>query len=93
MALDLGDEQIVGIETCQLDHHAGDGVRLAEQGCAQRGAETFTDRDAGEQAQIFRLKAHQHFTFEIVGKPDRIANLYPVKARHLFGFEINRKQL
>ncbi|MNP25731.1 hypothetical protein D3C76_1185530 [compost metagenome] len=31
VALDLGNEQVVAIEPRQLGHHAGDGVRLADQ--------------------------------------------------------------
>ncbi|MNJ29117.1 hypothetical protein D3C77_236750 [compost metagenome] len=93
MALDLGDEQVVAVQAGQLGEHPGDGMGLAQQGCAQRGAKAFADRHPGQQAQVVRRQAHQHFTLEVTGKGTGIAHLDPVEATALLGLQVHGKQL
>ncbi|MDT4826579.1 hypothetical protein FQZ97_598940 [compost metagenome] len=93
MAFDLGDEQVAAVQPCQAVEHLRQGVRLAEQGGAQRGAEAVADGGVQQQGEIVRRQVGQHLLLEIVGEGTGIAHLHVRIAAALPGLQVDGEQL
>ncbi|MNX90274.1 hypothetical protein D3C86_1223170 [compost metagenome] len=93
VAADLADEEVLRIQVRKARGHARHGLRLPEQRGAQRRAETVAGRHAGEQVEVFRRQAHQHFALEIACEGLRVAHLDRRETAAMLGLEIDREQL
>ncbi|MNL02476.1 hypothetical protein D3C87_1229850 [compost metagenome] len=73
--LDRHDEQVLALQPREQRRRGGVVRGPAEQGRAQRRAETAAGRDADQQVEIGRRQVRQHFLFEIGGEGLRVLHV------------------